>query len=177
MYTRGKIVIILTSLALLLSTCAFGPNPSTGVVSYRHGYVYLRNLKYYGVGQLPGGWKRFKTRVRTITFYNETLGSSISTDAYCGRDVGGRSLDSLSGDILNAFDKNKVISEKDFVLNGRGAVRQLVSGELEGVKMMVDLVMVRKDECVFDFYSVSEGGISPETTDAFEIFFKGFHYE
>ncbi|MBT3181694.1 MAG: hypothetical protein HN337_04200 [Deltaproteobacteria bacterium] len=118
-----------------------------------------------------------RTRVRTITFYNEGLGSTISTDAYCGKNVEARLLDSLSGDILNAFDKKQVISEKEFDLDGRGAVRQLIAGELDGVAVTVDLVIVRKNECVFDFYSVSEGGISPETTNAFELFFEGFHYE
>jgi hypothetical protein len=156
--------------------CAFGPQQFKGVMSYRGGKVFFTNKDFYRVGKLPDGWNRLEERYRTITFYNESSGASISTDAFCGRSLEGRRPDSLTGEILTALDEREVISEKEFELSGRGAVRILAKGKLDGVAVTVDLVVVRKDGCIFDFYAVSEGDEGPDTAAAFEQFFGGFDY-
>ena len=62
-------------------------------------------------------------------------------------------------------------------LSGRGALRQTVEGSLDGVPVVLDLVVVRKDGCVFDFYSVSPPGADPRVATDFEAFFGEFSYE
>lgn len=160
-----------------ITTCAFGPQPFRGVMSYRGGRVFLTNMAFYRVGELPDGWGRMGTHVRTISFYNDELKSSISTDAFCGRSIEGRKPKSLEGDLLSAFDKREVVSERDFELDGRGAVRQMVRGSLDGVPVYMDLVIVRKSGCVFDFYAIMPDGVDLRTQADFEGFFGGFHYE
>ncbi|MFA4874536.1 MAG: hypothetical protein WC690_04270 [bacterium] len=160
-----------------LSGCIFKAQPFKGVISYRQGKVYIRHDKYYTVGVLADDWRALKTRARTISFYNEGLKASISTDAYCGKSVTDRTLDSLSGDIITALEKRQVTNEKNFTLNERGALRQHITGSVDGVPTDVDLVIVRKNYCVFDFYSVAPAGGNPDVKEAFETFFNGFHYE
>lgn len=170
-------------LALTLSTgCIFKQQPFKGVVGYDRGKVYLTPNRYYGpgifyrVGRLPEGWVPIRTGARTITFYNDVYRSSISTDAWCGRSIGDRSLVSLTGDIVTALEHRSFSEEKNFMLDGRGALRQMVMGKVDGVPTTVDFVVVRKGGCVFDFYLVASGEPPVEATEDFEAFFGGFRF-
>lgn len=175
---RGIRFVTLLLLVAISATCGciFKPQPFKGVISYKDGKVFIRNKKYYTVGLLPDGWENFNTRARTISFYNKQYKASISTDAYCGKSVGDRALDSLSGGIITALEGRNVVEEGHFTLDDRGALRQKITGTVDGVATDVDIVIVRKDECVFDFYSVSQPGSADGVKADFETFFKGFHY-
>lgn len=174
---KGILVLIALVAAYIASGgCIFGPQPFKGVMSYRNGRVYLRRGTFYRVGKLPAEWERMRTRARAISFYNPKYRSSISTDAYCGRSVGDRSLDSLGGEIISALEDRTVIEEENFSLNRRGAVRQLVKGSVDGVAVVVDLVIVRKDGCVFDLYATMPPERRELVRGSFETFFGGFSY-
>ena len=159
------------------SGCVFGPGTHKGVVGYRNGRVFVRHDKAYRVGLLPEGWERMKSSGRTVSFYNPNYRSSISTDAFCGRGASDRKLDALGGEIASALEKRTLVSERPMELSGRGALRQTVEGSLDGVPVVLDLVVVRKDGCVFDFYSVSPPGADPRVAADFEAFFGEFSYE
>lgn len=177
------ILAVVVVLSAIISGCLFKSQPFKGVVSYRDGRVYLRPGRYYSdtppyyrVGELPDGWERLSTRARTISWYNSSHRSSISTDAYCGRSVNSRSLASLGGDLITALSNRTFVEEREFELAGRGAQRQIVTGTLDGVPTQVNLVVVRKDGCVFDFYLVSQGEPPAGAEEDFEAFFGGFDY-
>ena len=175
---RISIVILAAcGLALSSSGCFFKPQPPRGVMSYRHGKVFLHKDDYYTVAELPDGWSRMHTRARTISFYNEGLRSSISTDAICDRTQVNRTLSSLAGEVGSALENRTVVREEEFMLDGRGALRRHYEGKLDGVPTAVDLVVVRKDPCVFDFYLVAPKGTDDTARADFETFFGAFHYE
>lgn len=162
--------------------CVLKQQPFKGVVGYDRGKVYLTPNRYYApgvyyrVGPLPEGWVPIRTGARTITFYNDVFRSSISTDAWCGRSINDRSLVSLTGDLVTALEDRNFSDEKRFMLDGRGAMRQIVIGKMNGVPTNVDFVVVRKGSCVFDFYLVSSGEAPVEAVEDFEAFFGGFSY-
>jgi len=177
-------IAFLLSIVCIVSTgCLFKKQPFRGVTSYRDGRVYLKPGRYYNerppyyrVGILPDGWSRLKTDARTITWYNAACECSISTDAYCGLSVEDRSLASLGGDLITAISDRRFSEERELTLDGRAAIRQLVEGSYNGVPTKVDLVVVRKGGCVFDFYLVSSREPAPEAIVDFESFFGGFEY-
>ena len=179
---RGRIKLLITCCFLftLATGCVFGRQPFRGVVSYRDGRVFLslnQPKKFYRVGKLPGGWKRLKTPARAITFFDSGTGSSISTDAFCGRSVGDQALSALGGEVISALDDRKVTEEVPFTLDGRAAVRQRVEGKFNGVPIVLDLVVVRKDDCVFDMYAIMPPDSVSATEGDFETFYLGFHYK
>ena len=176
---RGKIAIniVLACLLTLQAGCLFKPQKYKGVISYRHQKVYLAKHQYYEVGLLPEGWERISTRARAISFYNADARSSISTDAICSRSVQDRPMASLASDIATALEGRTISDEREFMLDGRGALRQRVTGKVDGVPTAVDMVVVRKGACVFDFYVVSPAEADAAVTGAFEAFFTAFHYE
>ncbi len=176
---RGRIAIAagLVCLLALQAGCLFKPQKSKGVISYRHQKVYLAKYQYYQVGELPEGWERISTRARAISFYSADARSSISTDAICSRSVQDRPLASLASDIATALEGRRISGEREFMLDGRGALRQRVVGKVDGVPTAVDMVVTRKGGCVFDFYVVSPAEADAAVTGAFETFFQAFHYE
>lgn len=176
---RGRLFIAAFVLFAMASSagCVFGPSKYKGVIGYRHGQVFIRHDRIYRVGELPGGWERMSTRARTISFYNAAFRSSISTDAICGRGASDRRLDALGGEIASALEDRLLVSETPFELDGRGALRQRVRGSEDGVPVVLDLVVVRKDGCVFDFYAVTPPDADPQVARDFEDFFQAFHYE
>ena len=177
---KGKIVLVAVFFALFadFAGCIFGPAKFKGVIGYRpDGRVFIQHDRYYRVGVLPSGWQAMKTKARAISFYNSDYKSSISTDAFCGRDVTDRKLETLGGEMITALEGRSVLYEKNFDLDGRGAVRQKLTGSLDGVSVVVDLVVVRKNGCVFDFYAVMPPNNAANTGDDFENFFGAFHYE
>jgi hypothetical protein len=177
MNVRGKIILFIPAILLIFCGCAFGPSKNKGVMSYRHGRVYLKKDDFYRVGILPSDWGRLGVRVRTISFYNAELRSSISTDAFCGGQVESKGIEVLEGDMLSGLENRRTMKDEKFTLDGRGAVREVMSGTIDGVESVVDIVVVRKSGCVFDFYLVTPGDATEAATSAFESFFNGFHYE
>ena len=180
MVGRIKLLIICCFLFALATGCVFGRQPFRGVVSYRDGRVFLslnHPKKFYRVGKLPEGWNLLKTPARAITFFNDDTSSSISTDAFCGRSVGGQGLSSLGGEVISALDDRKVVEEVPFMLDGRAAVRQRVEGKFNGVPIVLDLIVVRKDNCVFDMYAIMPPDSVSATEGDFETFYLGFRYK
>jgi len=179
----AKAALTLVVICAILSGCVFKKQPFKGVTGYQDGRVYLTPDRYYAegvyysVGVLPDDWSRLATRARAISFYNDAYLSSISTDAWCGRSIKDRTLDSLTGDMVDALQDRRFSEEKDLMLDGRGAIRQVISGTYQGVPTAMDLVTVRKGDCVFDFYLISRGSAPVEATEDFESFFMGFNYE
>lgn len=175
----GKSLLVLAAFFTVASSagCLFGPSNYKGVIGYRHGQVFLRHDRIYRVGELPAGWERMSTRARTISFYNAAYRSSISTDALCGQGVSNRRLDVLGGEIASALENRTLVSEVPFDLDGRGALRQRVTGTEDGVPVVLDLVVVRKNGCVFDFYAVMSPDAELGVVQDFEPFFQAFHYE
>lgn len=174
---RGILTVLAIVVLLTSASCLFKQTELVGVMSYRNGKVFLKKDNFYSVGKLPSGWHRMKTRAKAISFYNPGLRSSITTDAFCGAKVENSALGALGGDMISALDQRKVTSEQDIQLDGRQATRRFVTGTLDGVDVLVDYVVVRKDGCIFDFYAViSDVAEKDEVSAVFEDFYKGFEY-
>jgi len=157
--------------------CVFKKAQSIGVMSYRGGRVFLQNRKYYRVGILPEGWRRMDTKARAVSWYNESYKSSITTDAFCGKSFSDRPLDTLAGELSSALSNDRTTtSSQKMMLDERGALRLSVTGTMDGVTVVMDIVVVKKDGCNFDFVAVMPPDAPDQVISDFEAFFMGFHY-
>ena len=169
--------VVVSLLCLFVGGCLFKKASSRGVMSYRHERVFLQYGGYYRVGALPDGWTRLNVSSKAISFYNEAYKSTISTDAFCGRSFADRPLDALAGELAAALSNDRETKwTEDMMLDGRGALRIFVTGTLDGVPVNMDIVVVKKDGCNFDFVAVAPPDAPQEVAFDFEGFFKGFHY-
>jgi hypothetical protein len=61
-----------------------------------------------------------------------------------------------------------------FTLDGRAAMRVRLTGALDGVAVGLDLVVLKKDDCVYDLELVAGERAFPESDQDFWRFVQGF---
>lgn len=172
----GNPFLFLPLLAGLLLMGCFGGVKKTGkVVGYRQGMV-LTKKGFYRVGILPPGWNRLKLGKAVIAFYNPEIKSTISTDSFCDQAYNDSPLKSLTQQLFPGLQDRKVIEEEPMMLDQRGALQTILQAKLDGVPVMVNIVVIKKDWCLFDFFMVSEKEHFAKASQDFEGFFKGFSF-
>jgi hypothetical protein len=161
---------------LLCLVACFGGVPKTGkVVGYQPGRV-LTKLGHYQVGELSPEWRRLSLDKAVIAFYNQSLSSTIATDAFCQRAYDDSPLDMLTRHLFAGLQDVKILEEKPFMLDSRGALQTSFQATLDGVPVRIDSVVVKKDWCLFDFYLVSPPESYTQALPHFETFYRGFVY-
>jgi len=163
---------------LILSACFFGKGikNSGRVIDYKPGKVITQGGGY-GVGVLPAGWRRVEIKpYRTISFRNDALESTITTDAFCDASFDDASLKTLTVHLHMGLDEQKQISQKELTLSGRAALRTVVQGKVDGVLMSLDTVVIKKDSCLFDFALVGDPTKYAQASSDFEKFYGAFTY-
>lgn len=169
MTLKGGILL----LSLLLFNSCFGIDRRGGVVKYRDGEAYTGKGRFT-VGKLPSPWKGPKIRLKQLVYENDEMGGTIVTDALCGRKFPDAPLSRLAGDLFYNLTEKKFETEKSFILDGRSALRLEGSGSLDGVSIRMDVVVLKKDFCLYDFvYFAPPKSFSGGVKD-FEGFFHGF---
>jgi hypothetical protein len=162
--------------ALALLSCFGGVQHTGKVVGYKNGRV-LTKEGFYQVGSLPAEWQRVNLDKAMVAFYSPQLNSTISTDSFCEQAYNDSSLDSLTRHLFPGLQDTKVIQQQSMMLSERGGLQTIMSASLDGVPVMLNLVVVKKDWCLFDFFLVSEKNYFEKATEDFEKFFRGFSFE
>lgn len=164
-------------LLLFCADCFFGGIKNPGKVrGYSPGIVKTEK-GYYEVGVLPETWRRVHVdNYHVITFRNDGALSTLSTDAFCDQAFDDASLKVLTTHLHFDLSDRKIKMEKPFMLDDRGALRSVVSGKVDGVLVVLDTVVIKKDNCLFDFALVSDPSKYQEAVEDFEKFFNGFKY-
>ncbi len=62
------------------------------------------------------------------------------------------------------------------MLGGREALRTVAEGTLDGVDVILDTVVIKKNNCLFDFALVAHPQKHADAVNDFETFFQGFQY-
>lgn len=171
-------IVCLTLVIFLTFTGCFGGNRnSNSVVGYKNQRVVIRAAGSYAVGELSSEWRKLPIKAKAIAFYNDTNKATISTDAFCGKDFEDLALRNLTNNLLAGIEKRKVVIENNLSIDGRGALRTVTSGFVDGVPVQVDTVVLKKNNCTFDFICVTTPGSYSQVSTDFEKFFSGFQYE
>lgn len=163
------------AVVLLLAACFGGVKKTGKVIGYEPGRV-LTKKGFYNVGELPMEWQRFPLKSAVVAFYNEGLRSTIATDAFCDQAYDDSPLDMLTRHLFAGLQDVKVVGEKPFMLDDRGAMRTSFQATLDGLPVHIDSVVLKKNWCLFDFYLVSTPDQFKSALPAFETFYRGFSY-
>lgn len=165
-------------LLLIISTnasCIFGKS-SIVAMSYRNDNVYLSNKQTFKVGSLSSNWKKKRIPVHAIAFHNKDIGATIATDAFCGPSYEDLPLTMLTSHMLAGVTDYKIVKSYEFMLNGRGALRTIAEGNIDGVPLSFDVVVLKKNKCMFDFMCITPSGTHNLVANDFENFYTGFRY-
>jgi hypothetical protein len=158
-----------------LAACFGGVRRTGKVVGYKEGRV-LTKEGFYRIGELPAEWQRIKLDKAMVAFYHPQLKSTISTDSFCDQAYNDSSLQNLTRHLLPGLQDTKVMEQQALNLDDRGGLQTILSATLDGVPVMLNLVVIKKDWCLFDFFLVSEKEYFTKASEAFEKFFRGFSF-
>lgn len=154
-------------LSAFIAVAALG---ACGGASFEKG-VYRDDEAAYRVGSLPG-WKRADVDDNDLAFYREGIGT-ISVNATCDQyeDVPHAAL---VNHLLFGTTRRQFRTEEMLTLDGRGAYHVLVSAELDGVAMLLDVYVIKKDGCVYDLSLIASETTHPQAVDDFQAFVQHF---
>ncbi len=169
---------LLLAALLFFPACFFGGVHNSGKVrAYEPGRVWMEK-ESYSVGVLSSDWKPVKIRrYKTASFHHAGFHSTISTTAFCDGSYEEANLATLTYHLHAAITAPKIIRQTPFNLGDRAALRTVASGNTDGVPMIIDTVVLKKDLCVFDFSLVSSPSGYDGAKHDFEVFFEAFQFQ
>lgn len=149
---------------------------TASIIGYRNQQVFVKKDVAYRIGELPSSWRKFNVPAKAVAFHNDDLNATISTDAFCEGSFEDLPLATLTGQLFAGTAGHSIIKEGEFVLDGRGALRTISTGSIDGVGLKFDSVVVKKNNCTIDFVYIAppenyEGGVKD-----FEKFYNGFGF-
>ncbi|NNB87994.1 hypothetical protein HJC10_19165 [Corallococcus exiguus] len=132
----------------------------------------------YRVGPLSNDvWERRGFADNDLAFVERgDTGRVIATNSTC-RDHDDPSLQVLTKHLLMGFTERQDLGQRTFTLDDREALRSRYVAKLDGVPVSLELVVVKKDNCVFDFSYVAPVGAADARMADFESLFQGFRAE
>jgi hypothetical protein len=131
----------------------------------------------YHVGKLGEGWHRVFLENNDLAFAEAGhTGRAIAINSTCkGHDD--PPLPVLMRHLLMGFTEREQSSEKLITLDEREALRSHYTAKLDGVPVELELVVLKKDGCVYDFSYVAPVGEAEARMGDFNTVLAGFHAE
>lgn len=108
-------------------------------------------------------------------FVNSRTGSIIALSSVCKR-YEQVSLEALRKDLVNPIEGREIASEERRPLDDREALFTRVKGRMDGVPVESHLVVLRKNDCIFDFALHAKEKITQEDDRDFLSFVSSFHF-
>lgn len=173
--------VLLLGLCFSLAACFGGVKNSGKVRGYEPPGRILMQKSFYQVGTLPGSWQRLNLKgAKSVAFYNESHGATLSTAAFCDQAFNDSPLKMLTRHLFPGLEDLEILHQESLKIDGRGALRTWVKASLDGVLMDLDLVVIKKDACLFDFFLIYPTALAVPAQRSverdFEAFFKGFRF-
>jgi hypothetical protein len=138
--------------------------------------VFSKKDVSYSIGELPSHWSRVHVKDGDLAFSEQGTGRALSINSTCeGHDD--PPLPVLTRHLLMGFTERQEQAQRVIVLDGREALRSRYLAKLDGVPVELELVVLKKNGCVFDFtYVAPPGEVEPRLAD-FDTLLAGFSTE
>jgi hypothetical protein len=133
-------------LMLALASCAHAPRGHFDAAADR---VCAGHVCYH-VGGLGSDWRLVHQEGAAIGFYSDAVGAVIEANASCRDDADAAPLKALTRQLLIGYTDRQIVEQRTMMLDGREALRTRVEARLDGVPMMLDLVVLKRNGCIFD---------------------------
>ena len=130
----------------------------------------------FRIGPLSSDWVQKDLKFRALVFTHTSLSSSIVVDAFCKGATDDNRLSALTNQLFAGIADPHRRSQAKLVMNGREALRTVADGKMDGAPIVVDAVVLKMNECVFDFTLSSVPEDYKKARPDFDKFFEGFHY-
>ena len=129
----------------------------------------------YDLAPLPNAWRPVKGEDAHHLFHHEQ-GGTIVANSSCRVSDSDAPLDVLTNHLLFELQDVKERGRMRMVLAGRAALRTSVDATLDGVPIALELVVLKKDGCLFDLTYVAVPDAFDSHTGEFEKVVEGFSF-
>jgi hypothetical protein len=137
------------------------------------GNIYRDPHTAFGLGDIPSTWHRFDLSGANLAFRDDS-GGTILINGIC-EDIEDVSLDVLTNQALFGVEHQQMVSRNLITLDGRDALRTRLTGTMDGVPVELELVVVKKDNCTYDFQLVASPSVFSSNQPGFDRVVQGFH--
>lgn len=111
-----------------------------------------------------------------LAYENPETGSIISLNSLC-RKYTDESLEDLTNNLVRGIGKRQQLRRTETKVDGADALDSLFEGEMDNVRLNIRTVVLKKNECTYDFIYVSIPKREGASAQAFESFLASFRTE
>ena len=137
------------------------------------GNVYRQGPIAFRVPDPPATWRRIDVRDASLAFRDDA-GGSVLVNARCLAADDRTPLVALTNHLLIGATEREYVSQATEPFDGREALHTRVKAKWDGVPMAIDVFVLSKDGCVYDFVYLAPAAAFDGGAPAFETFVRGF---
>ncbi len=138
------------------------------------GNVYRNGAIAFRLPDPPAGWRRVDVDDASVAFRDDEHAASVLLNARCLSADDRTPLVALTNHLLIGATEREYLSQETEPFDGREALHTKLKAKWDGVPMLIDVYVLSKDGCVYDFvYFGSPNGFE-RGAPAFESFVRGF---
>ena len=143
-------------------------------VTYEAGVVRTPSGVAFRVGEPPQGWQRVKVDDAAIAFHDEN-GSSVMVSGRCNLKADDVPLVALTNQLVAGTTDRQYETEEILPFDRREARHTILRAKLDGVPLVWDVYVMKKNGCVYDMAYVAPPEHFEKGKLAFERFVSDFH--
>lgn len=137
--------------------------------------VYRNGAIAFKVPVPPAQWRRLQVDDASLAFRDEANSASVMVNARCLSADDRTPLVALTNHLLIGATEREYVSQATEPFDGREALHTRLKAKWDGVPMSIDVYVLSKDGCVYDFVYLAPVNASEDGARAFESFVQGFH--
>lgn len=128
----------------------------------------------FRVGDVPSDWRRVKADDSALGF-NDPSGATVMVDGRCDLRSDDVPLVALTNQLVAGATDRKYEKEEVVPFDGREARHTILRAKLDGVPLVWDVYVMKKNGCVYDLAYVASPEAFEQGAAPFERFVAGFH--
>jgi hypothetical protein len=136
--------------------------------TFEGGVFHGQNVAFH-VGDVPGDWRRVNVDDAALAF-RDGRGSSILVSGRCDLRVDDVPLVALTNQLIMGTTERDLVKEETMPFDKREARHTVMKAKLDGVPLVWDVYVMKKNGCVYDMVYVAPPGRFDEGSAAFERF-------
>lgn len=139
------------------------------------GNVYRRGPIAFRLPDPPAGWRRVEVDDASLAFRDEAHDATVLINARCLSADDRTPLVALTNHLLLGATEREYVRQEVEPFDGREALHTKLMARWDGVLMTIDVYVLSKDGCVYDFVFFAPPASFERGAPAFESFVRGFH--
>lgn len=128
----------------------------------------------YRIGDVPSGWRQVKVSDSAVG-YSDADGSSVAIEGHCNMRSDDVPLLALTNQLVAGTTERQYDKEETIPFDGREARHTILRAKLDGVPLVWDVYVMKKNGCVYDLAYVAAPEAYEHGAAAFERFVQAFH--